>query len=77
MGGALRWLGLATSLPVMTLAGAYIGYFLAVSTGQKGIISGIGVALGAFAGFFLSLFELWSYARKESNNIEKEKTRTR
>ena len=67
----LKWLGLATSLPIMTLAGAFIGYYLPISAGQPNL-STLGVIIGTLGGFLLSLVELWNYARKASKQ-EKQK----
>ncbi|MFX0094236.1 MAG: hypothetical protein ACFFBD_21035 [Candidatus Hodarchaeota archaeon] len=68
---ALKWLGLASSLPIMTFVGAALGYYLTLSVGYTGIFNAIGVTIGAFAGFFLSLFELLNYARKDSKKQSK------
>jgi hypothetical protein len=62
---SLALVGLATSLPIMTVAGAFLGYYIALSTGSEGFTT-IGVIGGAFVGFLLSLVELWSYTRSQA-----------
>ena len=64
---SLALVGLATSLPIMTVAGAFLGYYLALSTGSEQFTA-LGVIGGASIGFLLSLIELWSYVRSTAKH---------
>jgi len=54
--GVGKWIAVGSELPIMVLAGAYIGYYLGE---QNPSIASVSIILGALLGFILGVYNIY------------------